>query len=99
MDNDEGKNEKQNVNLARTPIFGKTYATNVLTSLTDSDFRIELLNEKFKKDDDSWVYHSDHLAILTMEAAKKLYLDLEKKINDYEEENGEIDINNERMNL
>jgi hypothetical protein len=83
------------ISINRTPIFGRTYATNVLVSTTDSDFRVELLSEKFKTED-GWSYQSDHMVMLTRESAKKLLLDLEKQISRYEDENGEIVVSDER---
>ena len=81
--------------VARTPLFSKKYATNVLVAHTDSDFRIELFNEKFKVED-KWVYHSAGSVILTFEAAKKLLMDLNECIQNYEEKNGEIKVSKER---
>jgi len=92
------KNESSGVRISRTPLFGRTYATNTFVSLTDSDIRIELLNEKFKNND-SWLYHSDHMVILTREAAKKLMLDLQKQISQYEEKNGEIEVSEDRTSM
>ncbi|MDV0446908.1 hypothetical protein MsAg5_07720 [Methanosarcinaceae archaeon Ag5] len=82
-------NEKYSI--IRTPLFAKTYATNVSVIQTDLDFRIELFNEKYQVGDE-WIYHSDGLAILTPEAAKILWTELGLKIEKYEKENGEIDI-------
>ena len=42
-------------------------------------------------------HHSDGLLILTREAAKKLLVALEKKIKSFEKENGEIKVDEERM--
>lgn len=91
------KKEKE-VSIARTPIFSKTYATNVFVTKTDSDFRIELLNEKFETED-RVQFHSDGLVILTNQAAKKLLLTLSKKIEEYENKSGEIEIDEDRMNV
>lgn len=63
----EEQQEKKEIQVVRTPLFGRTYATNTLVAITDCDIRIELMNEKFR-DEDSWVYHSDHMVILTMQA-------------------------------
>jgi Protein of unknown function (DUF3467). len=94
---DENDNVKPVISVMRTPIFSKTYGTNVGVSKTDSDFRIELYNEKFETDDHRWIYHCDGLVILTAQAAKKLLLTLTEKIEQYEDENGEIIIPEERM--
>ncbi|MDY0387792.1 MAG: DUF3467 domain-containing protein [Methanolobus sp.] len=90
----DGGNKK--MAIVRTPLFNKTYATNVSVVKTDSDFRVELFNEKFETKDES-VYHSDGLVILTNQAAKKLLMSLTDAINDYEEENGEIVVSEKRM--
>lgn len=95
VNQEENEEQKETVSINRTPIFGRTYATNLIVSMTDSDFRIELLNEKFKTKD-GWVYHSDHMVILTAQAAKKLLQDLEKQISTYEKEHGEIEVSEER---
>ncbi|WP_230375673.1 DUF3467 domain-containing protein [Methanolobus vulcani] len=89
------KKVKDKITVARTPLFTKKYATNVLVTHTDSDFRIELFNEKFRVED-KWVFHSDGLVILTFEAAKKLLVDLTECVQNYEEQNGEIAISSER---
>lgn len=94
----EEQQENKEIQVVRTPLFGRTYATNALVAITDCDVRIELMNEKFQHED-KWIYHSDHMAILTMQAAKKLLLDLNKKISKYEEENGEIEVNSDRLNV
>jgi len=91
------EDEEKTTSVVRTPIFHKTYATNLSVSKTDSDFRIELFNEKFETEEES-VYHSDGVVILTHQAAKKLLFKLTDIINDYEEENGEIIVSKERMN-
>src|SRR3990172_8532280 len=92
----ESRPEKKKVSIFRSSLFNKTYATNVMVTSTDVDFRLELFNEKFKIDD-GWAYHSDGLLILTREAAKKLLVALEKKIKSFEKENGEIKVDEERM--
>ncbi|MCK4798156.1 MAG: DUF3467 domain-containing protein [Spirochaetes bacterium] len=82
----------------RTSLFTKIYSTNVQLSKTDVDFRIELFNEKFKIED-GWAFHSDGLVILTKEAAKKLLIILDKEIKAYEKEQGEIKVDDGRMEL
>jgi len=91
------EDKEKTTSVVRTPIFHKTYATNLSVSKTDSDFRIELFNEKFESKDGS-VYHSDGMVILTQQAAKKLLVTLNDIISDYEEENGEIVVPDDRMN-
>ncbi|AKB42792.1 DUF3467 domain-containing protein [Methanosarcina vacuolata] len=86
------------VSIARTPIFRKIYATNLNVTSTDSDFRIELFNEKFETDD-RVLFHSDGLVILTNQAAKKLLENLSEKIDEYEKENGEILVDENRMKV
>lgn len=95
---EEKAEQAEIISISRTPIFGRTYATNVLVSMTDSDFRVELLNEKFKTKE-GWSYQSDHMVMLTKQAAKKLLLDLEKQISAYEDENGEIEVSDERQRV
>lgn len=92
-----GKQEKI-VTIARTPIFKKIYATNINVTKTDSDFRIELFNEKFETED-RVIFHSDGLIILTNQAAKKLLGNLSEKIEEYENENGEIIVDDVRVNV
>jgi len=98
MESIEEQQENKEIQVRRTPFFGRTYATNTLVAITDCDVRIELMNEKFR-DEDAWVYHSDHMVILTMQAAKKLFIDLNKKLSKYEEENGEIEVNIDRLSV
>lgn len=89
--------EKPEFSLFRSPsLFTKIYATNTLLTRTDSDFRIELFNEKFQTED-GWVYQSDGSVILTREAAKKLLIMLDNEIKAYEKESGEIKVSEERM--
>jgi hypothetical protein len=83
--------------IYRTPLFSKVYATNLKTFKTNVDIRIEFFNEKAETDEEV-VFYSDGLAILTMEAAKKLLIELGKLIETHESENGEIKINEERKN-
>lgn len=92
----EEKKSSEKYSIVRPPTFKKQYATNVFVTVTDSDFRIELFNEKFKTEN-GWVYQSEEMLILTKEAAKKLSRLLEEKIKQYEKENGEIKVGEERM--
>ncbi len=89
----ESQSEKKQISVFRSSLFNKTYATNVILTTTDVDFRIELFNEN------GWAYHSDGLVILTRVAAKKLLLTLDEKIKSYEQKNGEIKIDEERMDV
>ncbi|MCX9011948.1 MAG: DUF3467 domain-containing protein [Candidatus Methanoperedens sp.] len=90
--------EKKRISVFRSSLFNKIYATNVVLTSTDVDIRLELFNEKFKIEN-GWAYHSDGLVILTREAAKKLLITLEEKIKSYEKENGEIKVNEDRMEV
>ncbi len=92
----QDKNLPEKYSVVRPPTFKKQYATNVFVTITDSDFRIELFNEKFKTDN-GWVYQSEEMLILTKEAAKKLSKLLEEKIKQYEKDNGEIKVSEDRM--
>lgn len=94
----ENQMEKKKISVYRTSLFNKIYATNVVVSTTDADFRLELFNEKFKIEN-GWAYHSDGLVILTRVAAKKLLVTLDEKIKSYEKENGEIKVDEERMEV
>ncbi|MDY0131025.1 MAG: DUF3467 domain-containing protein [Methanosarcina vacuolata] len=85
----------QKTRIYRTPLFTKLYATNLSVFKTDVDVRIEFFNEKGTSEDEV-VFYSDGLAMLTMEAAKKLSIKLEKIIEEYESENGEIEIREDR---
>jgi len=98
LEKEGSENEKKHMSIVRTPLFHKSYATNVSVTKTDSDFRIELFNEKFESED-GWVYHSDGLVILTTQAAKILLTTLSEKIDEYEGENGEIVIYEDRKNI
>jgi hypothetical protein len=75
--------------IRRAPSFFKTYVTNVLPTATREDFRVELFNERFKAGG-GWVYRSEGSLILTRAAAKKLAIELSKKVEAYEAEHGEI---------
>ena len=90
------KNVPEKYSIVRPPTFKKQYATNAFVTMTDSDLRIELFNEKFKTEN-GWVYQSEEMLILTKEAAKKLSRLLEEKIRQYEKDNGEIKVSDERM--
>ncbi|VVB88571.1 Uncharacterised protein [uncultured archaeon] len=94
----EEKIEMKRISVFRSSLFSKIYATNVIITSTDVDFRLELFNEKFKIDD-VWAYHSDGLVILTRVAAKKLLITLDEKIKSYENENGEIKVDDDRMEV
>lgn len=90
--------EEQQISVFRTSLFTKIYATNVQLSKTDVDFRIELFNEKFQVED-NWAFHSDGLVILTREAAKKLFLNLDKELKAYEKKYGDIEVSDDRMKM
>jgi wobble nucleotide-excising tRNase len=90
--------DKKRISVFRSTLFNKIYATNVNITSTDVDFRVELFNEKFKIET-GWVYQSDGLLILTKTAAKKLLITLDEKIKSYEKENGEIKVEDERMEI
>lgn len=87
---------EQSPSLIRPPSFVKLYATNTYMTNTDSDFRMELFNEKFQTER-GWVFQSEAMVILTKEAAKKLMLELTEKVKTYEKEHGEIPVSEERM--
>lgn len=90
------KEEKiKKTRIYRTPLFSKVYATNLKVFKTNVDVRIEFFNEKAETEEEV-VFYSDGLSILTMEAAKKLSIELDKLIEEYESEKGEIGINEER---
>jgi hypothetical protein len=84
------------ISVIRAPSFQKIYATNVSVIATDSDFRIELFNEKFKVEG-GWAYNSESLMILTAEAAKKLSIILDEKIRSYEKEHAEIQVIEDKL--
>jgi Protein of unknown function (DUF3467). len=88
--------EKPN-RILRTPLFTKLYSTNVTVFKTNVDIRIEFFNEKGETADNI-IFYSDGLVMLTMEAAKKLSIELGKVIEEYENEKGEIKIDDERNN-
>jgi hypothetical protein len=92
----EEAEEKKKIAVYRTPLFTKLYATNLRVSPTDVDIRIEFFNEKVKTEE-GIVFYSDGVAMLTPEAAKKLYLELKNAIEKYETEKGEIQIKGERQ--
>lgn len=83
--------------ILRTPLFTKLYSTNLTVFKTNVDIRIEFFNEKGETEDNI-IFYSDGLAMLTMEAAKKLSIELGKVIEEYENEKGEIKINEDRNN-
>ncbi|MCM1566344.1 MAG: DUF3467 domain-containing protein [Dehalobacter sp.] len=86
---------EQIMGISRPPSFCKIYATNVLVTTTDQDFRVELFNEKFKTNE-GWVFQSEELVILTRQAAKQLQVMLNEKIKEYESQFGEIPVNEDR---
>lgn len=84
--------------IVRAPSFHKIYVTNIFVTRTDSDFRIELFNEKFKTPD-GWLYQSECMTVMTKEAAKKLSIQLDEMIKAYEKDNGGIKVSPDRMNF
>lgn len=86
-----GEEATKESKIYRTPLFTKIYATNVKVFPTDVDIRVELLNEKRETEDET-IFYSDGLVMLTPEAAKKLSLELNITIENYENEKGEIKI-------
>ena len=77
--------------IYRTPLFTKLYSTNLKVFQTDVDVRIEIFNEKSKTKDET-VFFSDGLVILTLEAAKKLSVELNELLEKHEAAKGEITI-------
>jgi len=75
----EEAEEKKKISVYRTPLFTKLYATNLRVSPTDVDIRIEFFNEKVKTEE-GLIFYSDGMAMLTPEAAKKLYFELKNAI-------------------
>lgn len=94
----EAKSVEPKMLVARNPSFSKFYSTSALVTTTDTDFRVEIFNEKFKIPD-GWVYQSDALIILTRESAKLMLKMLQDNIKAYEDRNGEIKVNEERYKL
>ncbi|MBD3203944.1 DUF3467 domain-containing protein [Candidatus Woesearchaeota archaeon] len=94
-DEDKVKNkleEKDKPNpVIRVPNFVKYYVTNIDGGLTEHDFRFELMNEKLKEGK-KWCYVSDAMVILSPIGAKRLLCLLNELVNEYEKENGSIDI-------
>lgn len=95
---EKGQPEKKRISIFRSSLFNKIYATNVVVTSSDVDFRLELFNEKFKVEN-GWAYNSDGLIMLTKAAAKKLLITLDEKIKIYEKENGEIKVDEDRMEV
>lgn len=81
--------------IYRTHLFTKIYATNIKAYQTDVDIRIELLNEK-RETENELIFYSDGLAMLTLEAAKKLSIELHKLIEQHEAKYGEIKLTGDR---
>ncbi len=86
---------KEQVHFARDPNYFKVYATNVVSRLTDSDLRIELLNEKFQEGRHT-TYLADAGVILTPQAAKLLSLQLAALLKEAEKKTGEIVVDEKR---
>lgn len=84
--------------IFRTHLFAKIYATNIKAYQTDVDIRIELLNER-RETEDEFIFYSDGLAMLTLEAAKKLSIALHKIIEQHEAKCGEIKITGNNSNF
>ena len=80
--------------IFRAPNHHKYYVTNISGGLTDQDFRFELLNEKIRetsKRDNQWKFISDAMIILTPTGAKRLFEELKKHLEVWENENGKIE--------
>ena len=78
--------------IFRAPNHKKYYVTNVSGGITDQDFRFELLNEKIKDSKTNWKYISDSMIILTPVGAKRLFEELKKNLDIWENENGKISV-------
>ena len=75
----------------RAPNHKKYYVTNIVGGLTDQDIRFELLNEKIRDDKKaSWNYIADAMVIFTPLGAKRLFEDLKKYLDVWENEKGKI---------
>jgi len=83
--------------IYRTPLFTKLYSTNLKVFQTDVDVRIEIFNEKSETKDET-VFFSDGLVILTLEAAKKLSVELNELLEKHEAAKGEITITKNKSN-
>ena len=87
--------EKKVERKMRIETFRKYYATNINCGLTNHDIRIELMNEKLM-DEKGTVTLVESLIILSPVAAKKLLEQLSEIVKVYEQENGEIKINEDK---
>jgi hypothetical protein len=88
--------KKEVVHFARDPNYFKAYSTNVVSRLTDTDVRIEFMNEKLQNGSHT-TYVTDAGLILTHQAAKILSLQLGALLSEYEKKAGEIPVDKKRL--
>lgn len=94
------KEEINDSTVVRAPNHKKYYVTNVVGGLTDQDIRFELFNEKITNEKSTgWRYISDAMIILTPVGAKKLFLELKRNLDVWENENGKIEIDTEDIHV
>lgn len=76
---------QRKISFGRAPYFQKHYATRVGVSRTEFDIRLEMMNEKFKDEDNQTdVFVIDQMVILTPLAAKELSEQLHKIVIEWE---------------
>ncbi|MDR0887736.1 MAG: hypothetical protein LBM39_00915 [Candidatus Methanoplasma sp.] len=80
---------------ARTTVFPKLYATNVLLSETDSDTRIYAFNETFETDEGQLAV-AEGAIILTDQATVLLYEQLKSMLEKWESEGKKVIVSEKR---
>jgi len=83
---------------ARTALFSKQYATNVLLSETDSDVRLYSFNEVIDTEEGK-VAISDGVMILTLQATALLYEQLKELIDKWISEGRNVIVSEKRREI
>jgi len=84
--------------IMRASDYQKFYATNVVSRLTDSDVRIDFLNEKIPEKN-HFIFVADSGAILTFEAASILRDQLATLLGEREKKEGKIEVKSARRRV
>ena len=94
-DNMSKKEEIKPIKRTRAPTFQKYYATNVTCGVTSHDIRIEIMNEQLENEEE-YTKLIEALIIFSPIGAKKLLNKLTNIVKLYEDENGVIEIKEDK---
>ena len=89
-DSTEAETNKEEL-VYRAPYYRKYYATNVMVTSTEEDFRVEFFNERVETDHGTHAI-SESAAILSLQAAKVLVAALQGAVENMEKAQGPIKV-------